>query len=399
MLLVRTAVNVLDDDDHVVDDQTDRDGQTAHRHQVDRSAERPHEDERRDHRERKRQSGDRRQSPVAEKDEQHDDGEQAADENRVTDARNRVGDEFGEVVDTGHRDAGRQHFREPRQRFVDADLEVQDVGADLLRDAQRDRVAAVARDEQRAVGRPAGDGPQVGHPDRGAVLHAHRRLLDVLEPAPEPRRQRQVLLTRFVEAADRRDQVLGLQRLGDFDDRHASGLEAGGVEDDLDFARIAREDLDRPGAGNAGDLRLHNQVRVVVQIGCRQAAGQAHDEHGEDGRRHPLDLQLGSGRQRVVDLGHPVLHHLQRHDHVCRRGELGGDLAGAADASRSHPADPGHAHHRLLDRPSHDERHRLRRQGARVRHDGDPRKLERGIDAARQREAGDDPTNEQRRGC
>ena len=52
------AMDVLDHDDRVVDDQADGDRQAAHRHQVDRLAEQPHEHERRDDRQRQRDGRD-----------------------------------------------------------------------------------------------------------------------------------------------------------------------------------------------------------------------------------------------------------------------------------------------------------------------------------------------------
>ena len=98
---VGAAMNVLDHHHRIVDDQADGDGEAAHRHQVDGAAEEPHEDEGRDHGERQRDRGDQRQPPVAQEDEQHDDREQAADQDRVAHAGDRVADELGEVVDLG----------------------------------------------------------------------------------------------------------------------------------------------------------------------------------------------------------------------------------------------------------------------------------------------------------
>ena len=63
--------DVLDDDDRVVDDQADRGGQTAERHQVEALAERAQHDERHRERRRNHQAGDERRAPVAQ--EQHHD--------------------------------------------------------------------------------------------------------------------------------------------------------------------------------------------------------------------------------------------------------------------------------------------------------------------------------------
>ena len=146
-------MNVLHHHHRIVDHQADGDGEAAHRHQVDRSAEQAQEHERRNHRHRQRDRGDQRQPEVAQEDDQHDDREKAADENRVAHVGDRGGDELGEVVDLGDRESGGQRVREVAERLLDAGLQVEDVRADLLGDADRHRVAAVAGDEQRAIGR------------------------------------------------------------------------------------------------------------------------------------------------------------------------------------------------------------------------------------------------------
>ena len=105
------------------------------------------------------------------------------------------------------------------------------------------------------------------------------------------------------------------------------------IEHDLDLARVAREHLDAAGARHARERRPHDVERVVVQLGRRQVAGQAEDEHGKHRRRQALDRQLGVGRQLAADLRDAVLHLLQRDDHVGRRVELRGDLGRAADAA------------------------------------------------------------------
>src|SRR6185503_3949582 len=106
---------------------------------------------------------------------------------------------------------------------------------------------------------------------------------------------------------------------------------------------------------------------------------------------------LGVARQLAGDLGDAVLHHLQRHHHVGRGRELRRDLRRAADAARADAPDPGHRHDHLLDRAGDDQRHRLRRQRARVRDDDDAGKLQRRVDAAGQAIGGDDAADYQRR--
>ena len=148
-----------------------------------------------------------------------------------------------------------------------------------------------------------------------------------------------MLLTRFGEATDGQYRVLLGQRVRDVDDRQLCGREPRRIENHLDLAGVARLHLDGARAGHARDLRLDDEVRVVVEIGSRQRAREAHDEHREDGRRHPLDLKLRARRQLAGNFRDAVLHHLQCRHHVGRGIELGRDLraADAFDARASHP--------------------------------------------------------------
>ena len=77
--------------------------------------------------------------------------------------------------------------------------------------------------------------------------------------------------------------------------------------------------------------------------------------------------------------------------------ELRRDFRRAADALRPDSTHAGHRHDDLLDRPGHDQRHRLRRQCSRVRDDDDARELQRRIDAAGQGERGDRPADDESR--
>ena len=96
--LRQAPMDVLDHDHRIVDDQADGHRHAAHRHQVDRLAEQPHEEERRDDGQRQRAGGHQRQPPVAQEHEQHEHREAGADQDRVADVGDRALDELGEVV-------------------------------------------------------------------------------------------------------------------------------------------------------------------------------------------------------------------------------------------------------------------------------------------------------------
>jgi hypothetical protein len=102
-----------------------------------------------------RHGRDHREAPIPEEDNEDDDGEEAADQDGIAHARDRFLDELRQVVDAVHPDAGRQRLRQRHQHAVHARLEVEDVGAELLGDAHRHRVATVAGDQHVRSGAPA----------------------------------------------------------------------------------------------------------------------------------------------------------------------------------------------------------------------------------------------------
>ena len=102
-------------------------------------------------------------------------------------------------------------MREVGERLFDARAQIQDVGADLLRDAQRDRLAAVAGDEQRTVGGAGADASQISDADGCPFFDDDGRGCDLIDAGPETRGQRKMLLPRFGESPDRCQQILALQ--------------------------------------------------------------------------------------------------------------------------------------------------------------------------------------------
>src|SRR6185436_9249551 len=80
---------------------------------------------------------------------------------------------------------------------------------------------------------------------------------------------------------------------------------------------------------------------------------------------------------------------------ICSATTMSVEAANCAEISDA--PDPGHRHDHLLDRAGDDQRHRLRRQRARVRDDDDAGELQRRVDAAGQAIGGDDAADYQRR--
>ena len=84
----RSSMDVLHDHHRIVDDEADGDGKPAERHQVDRSAEEPHERECGDDGHRQRHGRNEGEPPIAQEHEEDRDREQASNQNGVSHARN-----------------------------------------------------------------------------------------------------------------------------------------------------------------------------------------------------------------------------------------------------------------------------------------------------------------------
>jgi hypothetical protein len=134
---LHAPVNAFDDDDGIVDDEANRDSESAHRHEIDLFVEEPHHQKRGEHGDGQRDRCDECEAPVAQEDEQHQHGEQAADQNGIAHVGDRCGHKFGEVVGIAEMQARRQRPRESRQFLLDALPNIEDVCADLLRDGDR----------------------------------------------------------------------------------------------------------------------------------------------------------------------------------------------------------------------------------------------------------------------
>ena len=296
---VQMAVDVLDDDDGIVDDEADGDGEAAHRHHVDRLAEPAHDEEGRHDGERQRDGGDEREAPVAQEDQQHDDGEHAADEDRVADVGDRGGDEFREVVGLGERETGRQR-------------RAQIAAAPASTPARTSRMLAPICCEMLMLAAtlpsPLMSAVRSGAPVCTVATSATRMVApplttsgvrrDVVDGLPQARRQHKVLQTAGGITAGRLQLVRGLQRVGDVANRQVAAAEPRGIGDDLDLPRVARQHLDVADARHSRERRPHHIERVVVEIGRRQAARQVDADEGKRRRRQAVDRELEVSGQR-----------------------------------------------------------------------------------------------------
>ena len=145
------AMDVLHDDNGVVDDESNRNRQAAHRHQVDRPARELQDAEGAQDCERQRDRRDECRPPVAEEEEQHEHCKCAAEDDRVTDAADRVAHERREIVDLRNVHSGRKRAGLLFQRPFHLVGDVDEVSANLPRDVDDGGRFAAAADQRGPV--------------------------------------------------------------------------------------------------------------------------------------------------------------------------------------------------------------------------------------------------------
>ena len=90
--------DILDDNDGVVDNETDRRSEAAQRHQVETLPNDPEKENRNRDSDRYDQTGDQRRGPVTEKEKQDGARKQKPNQNRVAHTGDAVANEFGLIV-------------------------------------------------------------------------------------------------------------------------------------------------------------------------------------------------------------------------------------------------------------------------------------------------------------
>ena len=363
------AVDVLDDDDRVVDEDADREDEREQRHAVEREAPGPGGEQRDRQREDHGAADDRRLAPAERQEHERDHGGGGEQE---------LFDQLGGLVVCGRavvarfgdldavRDERVAQHRDARHHAVgDADR----VLALLLRDGERDgrKFAAIAAGDAMpdiALGRQrtVGDGCHVLQEHRLAVAHGNDQLADVSRVAQvRTRLERQRTVARQ-QIADGRAEVGREQGLAQLGDGHARAGHAPRVDLDANGASRSADRGDLARAGHALEigfegvrhaLQVERAGRRVARIERQGDDGNVGDALGLDDRLtdpQPARQPVGVAVDRVVEANECLgaRHaHLELHRH---HGEAGArdarHVLGAADL-RQHLL--GGRRHHLLD--------------------------------------------------
>ena len=237
---MQVALDVLDGDDRVVDQDADRQREAAERHQVERLAEHVQRQDRRQDRQRDGERDDQRAAPVAEEQQHHRGGQAGGDQRLLDHAR----DGRPARRPTGRTAActlmsGGSSLCRARQRRLEIVDDVERRGAAVLQHRQQHAARAVVAHDvglRREAVAHLGDVAQIGD---GAVHRAHRQVVQARDGVGEPFMPTVYSVGADLRRARGQDQVLRVDRVDDVDRREALGLQRRVVEVDRDEALLA----------------------------------------------------------------------------------------------------------------------------------------------------------------
>ena len=331
--------DVLTNHDRVVDQNADRERQSEQRHRLELEAERPHRDEAREHRHRQRDTGDDGRPPRIQEQEHDEHREHGAEDQRFLHVAHRVIDARSGVLH-------QLDLRALGQRLLDLSEPIahhsRDVGravAVRLLDVDADRfLAVVERERARLLGRVLDRRHLAETRDHAVAVRDDEvvELRRVLETAAQANR---ALVERTVHPANRRREVLRLQRADDLCDADVRRLQLVRIDLDGQLALHLAEDLHVGHALHRAQLARDAGIGETRELRRRQDCRRNRDRDDRpirvvellDDRLLHLRRQIGAnGRNRVA-------HFLRRDVHVLAEQELDHDhriaVVGFADDS------------------------------------------------------------------
>ncbi len=293
-----SSLDLFDDHNGIVDDQTDSCRHPAQRHDVEAHAEhgkkkhgrgqnRGHHDQRND-----------RDLEIAQEREQHDRGKRNSDQHRFEHARGRAEDELALIVPIADVEIGRQLRGIGGERGFDVSDDLNRVSVLLLLDLKDDRGLPVRGHDRPARRRRFEDPGNVRQIDRAGRSTAHDRLANFIGRFELIVGKREKQLVPVLDAAHGRQNVRGRQCLGDVVHREAVTCQPCGIGVDADFPRRSAKDLNALYALDRGQQRQELELRDFPDLHQVEfVGGQTVGGDGKDVGVHAPDVERRAGRQ------------------------------------------------------------------------------------------------------
>ncbi len=388
------ARDMLDHHDHVVDQQPDRGGDPAQRHDVEAHPQQAEHQHRRRQRGRHHDHRDQRHADAAQEQQQHDRGEHQPDHHRIADARDRLRHQLALVVPAYQPDARRKF--QSRELLANLFGDLHRIAVGLLENVEQHGRLAVLDDALPHRHDAGLHGRDVAHADDAGGRRLDDDVADRRRAHHAAIREHQRESPAILHLTDRAQHIAGLDRGGDVAHREARG-EPMRIGEHLDLGGVAALDADAGEAGDRGEQRRHLIGREILE---RDRIGMIGDQRigddRKDGRVHSPDVVGGArrqARQRARDRG---IDQQRARDHVAAPAEVDRDLRGAARRLGAYVGDAGDGAQHLLHRARHQHRGLVGGPAAGIEVDDDAREGDLREQPDRQRQRRDDPRQRQR---
>ncbi len=285
------AVDVLEHDDRVVDDKTDRDRQRHQRQIVEAVAQHIHDRESADERQRHGDARDYCRPQIAQEYEDHHHDESDGEQQRELNVGDRGADRLRAVAQDLDLDRWRDRRLQLRQSGLDAVHGLDDVGARQFENRQQNRLLAVGKGRETGIFRCVDGAADVADPHRSAVL--------VGDDDVVPRRGGEhlaVVVNREsaglpVDGSFRADRGRVDDHPAQILEREAEGGDLRGVDLDAHRRLLLAADFHIGDPGDLADVLVEDILGVIVDLGQRdRVRGQGEDK---DGRVRRIDLAVG----------------------------------------------------------------------------------------------------------
>ena len=369
------AVDVLEHDDRIVDDQPDRQHEREESERVDREAGGEHQRAHADQADRNRDQRNEARAHRAEEQEDHRGHQHRRLEDRPVHRLDRTLDEQRVVVGDVDGEALGQLLAQARQLGLERLRERQRIGGGLLDQAERDRVATVEAHDAALVLRGERDAADVADAHRVAVDVAHDDVLELGDALQVRLRDDGEFALAALDAPRRQFDVLPPQRVLDVLRREREAGQPVGGEPHAHRELALAEDAHVGRARQRLQARLHEPVGDVGNLERRQR----HAREGQPDDRVRVGLDLGD--HRLVDrVGQLRAHARDAVAHVGRcavrialEAEAHGDLALLGARDRREHVDSLDAGDRILERLGDLRLDDVGRRAQVFRRDGDRR--------------------------
>ena len=350
--LLDMAIDVLDHDDRIIDDEADAEHEREKGQQVDRIAERKQRDHHADQRQRNGDDRDEGRAKIAEKEENHDDHDRRRLDQGLRDLVDRRADELGRVIGDRRVEAARQLALDARHDRAHAVDHGEGIGFRRAVDADEHGLEPVEDGGRvRALG-PEFDARDVAEAHQRVAVRGDHQLAEGLGAVERGQRVDADLGIVAFDLAGGGGEVVGGERGAHVIGRHAVRGHPRRIEPDAHGEHLTAQDL---GIGDAvdrlqarlhdagqiiGDLRGGHHVRIEREIHEGEALARLLDDDGI----------VGLARQEaahLVDLGERVGH---RPVGIGVEPEVEGDRRHILLRGRDQGVDALAARDRLLDR-------------------------------------------------